>query len=105
MAGLVKFDDRSNRPGASYCPYRRSFLKMKQQFAGVMAIALVFCAAAPRSFGQDQPQEPRPGVVGTTVLGTGDSIFDPNQPIKAGFTISVSVGSKVVPEPHLTGVF
>jgi protein involved in polysaccharide export with SLBB domain len=85
---------------------------MRMQIAGGLAVALLWCAAAPRSLGQDQAQHPQAGQgqaqipqVGQTVIGTGEATFDPNQPIRAGFTVSIAVSSKVGPEPDLTGVF
>src|ERR1043166_9042772 len=80
---------------------------MKLHPAGILAMGLALCAGS-RSFCQDQaPTGPdgKPQGIVTTILGTSDTSFDPNQPIRAGFTVSVAVSSKAGPEPDLTGVF
>src|SRR6266568_4551721 len=81
---------------------------MKLHPAGIIAAGLAIFAVAPRAYCQDQaaagPDGKPQGIV-TTILGTSDTSFDPNQPIRAGFTVSVSVSSKAGPEPDLTGVF
>lgn len=81
---------------------------MKLHLAGFIAAGIALCSACPRSYGQEQgPVGPdgKPQGIITTIIGTSDTSFDPNQPIRAGFTVSVAVSSKAGPEPDLTGVF
>lgn len=54
-----------------------------------------------------QPQQPPAQTpvqeAGTIAIASGDSDFDPNQPIKPGFQLSVNVSSAAGPEADLTG--
>lgn len=65
-----------------------------------IAAALLLVAAAPRSvLAQEQDQPER------IPVSTGDQSFDPNQPIKPGFQVAVTVQSAGGDERDLTGVF
>lgn len=70
--------------------------------AVAMLAGALFILASPRAArAQEVPGQPAP-----LVLGLGDPTFDPNQPIKAQFVVSVTVTSAGgQPEPDLTGVF
>src|SRR5215831_8527176 len=66
-----------------------------------MCLAMTF---AGRARAQDQqPQQPEAGSI--FALGGSEANFDPNQPVKAGFTVSVTVDSAAGRETDLTGVF
>ncbi len=75
---------------------------MRFSYAGLMVAFALGFATTNRALAQDQlPQEP--GSIFT--LGGSEANFDPNQPIKGGFTVSVTVDSAAGRETDLTGVF
>ncbi len=82
---------------------------MRVSVFGLMAAALWFGAATAgaQATGQEPPrppaaQEQAPGPI--AIMG-GDTSFDPNQPIRPGFQISVDVSSAAGHEKDLSGAF
>lgn len=72
-----------------------------------MLLAALVCGAGARSAWAQAGDNPPPARQdqGLVSLGAGDATFDPNQAIKPGFTLSVTVSSPAGQEADLSGVF
>jgi len=83
---------------------------MRVTLIGLVAAVLLFGAATGGALAQEgeppqaPPARPAAGRTPLTTEGAGAD-FDPNQPLRAGFQISVSVTSSGVQEQDLTGTF
>ncbi len=81
---------------------------MRMKFVGVMAVAaglacLSACASAQEKDAPQVPVEVPQAEPGS--LTDGNNSFDPNQPLRAGFQVNISVSSTAGFEPDLSGTF
>jgi polysaccharide export outer membrane protein len=75
---------------------------MRLKFMCCAALMIMAVGTARPSAAQDA-QRPAGDVTGS-IFGSGGD-FDPNQPIKSGFQLSINTTSAAGPEPDLTGAF
>jgi protein involved in polysaccharide export with SLBB domain len=75
---------------------------MRLIVVGAAIVMLLTIGSSTRTWAQEAA---RPGGQEISLVGGGEASFDPNQPIKPGFQISVNTSSAAGPEKELTGVF
>jgi protein involved in polysaccharide export with SLBB domain len=75
---------------------------MRKAVVGILVSMLLLSIATVGVLAQEAAPQQQPGTI--VVPGT-DTGFDPNQPIKPGFQLSIEVKSAGTPEPDLSGAF
>jgi protein involved in polysaccharide export with SLBB domain len=98
---------KSRQPGGQQdapAPVQGGVFSMRVTVVGIMAAALLWGMAVGGVLAQDtaKPATQEPGAL--IAPGTGAE-FDPNQPIKPGFQLSINTSSAVGPESDLSGPF
>ena len=78
---------------------------MHLKVVGILTTVFAACILSGPLHAQDQTKETPKDGSSISALSIGDSNFDPNQPIKGNFQLSVNVSSAAGPEQDLSGVF